>query len=252
LRDNLETYKIWAPDDALWTQWAKPVLFIRPPGSIKNVKLDIPEIKWIQSVERRTMIIVDLPRHSGVAESLALARLGYRPVPLYNGVDGPSFSVIVKVHDIVTALYKGADELINYNIRADAPPVFMLDSNRMSGSGKKPGTYDNRWCIFPQDMPSAAFLIKEGISRVIVRAESIQNDLSHILCRYQKEGIEIHFCSGEAIKKIPITEPLNFKSLSYRFKVILGLTRNATGGFGSKIPEATQSSSSGVRYYGFG
>jgi hypothetical protein len=122
----------------------------------------------------------------------------------------------------------------------------------MSGSGKKPGTYDNRWCIFPQDMPSAAFLIKEGISRVIVRAESIQNDLSHILCRYQKEGIEIHFCSGEAIKKIPITEPLNFKSLSYRFKVILGLTRNATGGFGSKIPEATQSSSSGVRYYGFG
>ena len=252
MRSNLETYKIWAPDDAIWTQWAKPVLFIRQPDSINKVELNIPEIKWIQSLERNTMIIVDLPRHSGVEESLGLARLGYRPVPLYNGVDGPSLSTIVKVHDIVKALYKGADELVSCNIRADAPPVFMLDSNRMSGSGKQPGKYDNRWCVFPQDMPSAAFIMNNGINRVIVRADSIANDLSHILWRYQKEGIDIYQCNGQTVKKVPVTEPSDIKSLSYRFRVMLGLTRNATGGFGSMIPEATQSSSSGVRYYGFG
>lgn len=251
MRNDLETYRIWAPDYVIWAQWAKPVLFVRHQGSINNVKLDIPEIKWIQGMEKRTMIIVDLPRHSGVEESLALARMGYRPVPLYNGVAGPGSSSIVRVHEIVAALYKGADELITCNIRADAPPVFMLDSNRMSGSGKEPGTYDNRWCVFPQDMPSAAFLIKEGINKIIVRAESIQNDLSHILCRYQKEGIEINLCNGQTVKKITVTEPSSFKSLSYRFKVILGLTRNATGGFGSMVPEATQRGS-GVRYYGFG
>ncbi|HHW22505.1 MAG TPA: hypothetical protein GXX26_06440 [Clostridiaceae bacterium] len=252
MRSNLETYKIWAPDDAIWTQWAKPVLFIRQPDSINKVELNIPEIKWIQSLERNTMIIVDLPRHSGVEESLGLARLGYRPVPLYNGVDGPSLSTIVKVHDIVKALYKGADELVSCNIRADAPPVFMLDSNRMSGSGKQPGKYDNRWCVFPQDMPSASFIINQGINRIIVRSESIQNDLSHILCRYQKEGVDIYHCNGQTVRKIHVTQPSDFKSLSYRFRAIFGLTRNATGGFGSKIPEATQSSSSGVRYYGFG
>lgn len=252
MRSNLETYKIWAPDDALWTQWAKPVLFIHHPGHVNNYQLDIPEIKWIRSVERNTMIICDLPSKSGVLEALALARLGYRPVPLYNGVNGQTSSTIVKVNDIVWSLYKGADALSACSIRTDAPPVFMLDSNRMTGRGKQPGTFDNRWCVFPQDMPSATFLIEAGISKVIVRADSIQNDLSHILCRYENEGLSIYLCDGEEPRKIPVTQPSRFKSLSYRFKVIAGLTRSATGGFGGMIPEPTQSSSSGVRYYGYG
>ncbi|NLU52725.1 MAG: hypothetical protein GXX10_07670 [Clostridiaceae bacterium] len=249
---NLETYKIWAPDNALWTQWAKPVLFFWEPGLVNYFKLEIPEIKWIQSVDTHTMIIVDLPGSSGVSEALALARLGYRPVPLYNGVNSQTESTIVKVADIARALYKGADELSTYYIRSDAPPVFMLDSNRMSGRGKEPGKFDNRWCVFPQDMPSSAFLIRTGINKVIVRADSIQNDLSHILCRYQEAGIEIYLSKDEEIKKIPVVKPSMFKSLSYRFKTILGLTRNAAGGFGGHIPEPTQSSSSGVRYHGYG
>lgn len=252
MRNNLETYKIWAPDDALWTQWAKPVIFVRQPDSDGKNKLYIPVIKWIQSVDSHTMIIVDLPSQSGVLETLALAHLGYRPVPLYNGVSAQYSKTIVNVKDIAKALYIGADELIRNNIRPDAPPIFMLDSNRMTGSGKKRGTYDNRWCVFPQDMPSSAFLIKEGINKVIVRSESIQNDLSHILYRYQNEGISIYLCNGEEIKDIPVAKPSRYKSIAYRFKVILGLTRNATGGFGGWIPEPTQSNSSGVRYYGYG
>jgi len=250
VRNNLEIYKVWTPDDALWTQWAKPVLFMRP-AEISFQGLEIPEIEWMKSAESQTMIIVDLPGQSGVVESLALARLGYRPVPLYNGVDGRASSMIVKVGEIATALFCGADILAAYDISPDAPPAFMLDSNRMSGRGKQPGTYDNRWCVFPQDMPSAAFLLKAGIRRVIVRSDKIQNDLSHILLRYQKEGIEIDLCTGREIKKISVIRPSMFKSLSYRFSVIMGLTRNGAGGFGGKIPEPMQTSSGG-RDYGFG
>lgn len=250
MKNNLEVYKIWAPDDALWTQWAKPVLFMQMPG-ISFKALEIPEINWMQRLESHTMLIVDLPGHIGVQESLALARLGYRPVPLYNGVDGRSFSPVVKVDEIVIALFEGADILATYNISPEAPPVFMLDSFRMAGSGKQPGTYDNRWCVFPQDMPSAAFLKNAGIQRVIVRSDKIQNDLSHILLRYQKEGLEIHLCTGEKIEKISVVKPSRFRSLSYRFSVIFGLTRNSVGGFGSIIPEPTQSSSGGRRY-GYG
>ncbi len=238
MRDNLETYKIWAPDDALWTRWAKPVLFTRKP-TINNQNLNIPKVNWIQNMDSHTMVIVDLPGESGVTESLTLARLGYRPVPLYNGVDGQTSSVIVKVWDIVAALYKGADELMTYDIRLNAPPVFMLDANRMTGSGKRPGTFDNRWCVFPQDMPSAAFLLKEGISRIIVRSDGIQNDLSHILHRYQDAGIDIYLCTGGDIEKKSIAKPSKYKSLSYRFKVIFGLTRNGTGGFGAMVPQET-------------
>ena len=250
MRNNLEVYKVWAPDDALWTQWAKPVLFMHS-AEVRFKNLDIPELGWTQSVESQTMIIVDLPGEIGVVESMALARLGYRPVPLYNGVDGRAFSMMVKVGEIATALFHGAEILATYNISPEAPPVFMLDSNRMAGRGKQPGTYDNRWCVFPQDMPSAAFLMNAGIRRVIVRSAGIQNDLSHILLRYQKEGIEIHLCTGEEIEKISVVKPSKFRSLSYRFSVILGLTRNGAGGFGGKIPEPTQSSSGG-RYYGYG
>lgn len=256
MRSNLETYKIWAPDNALWTQWAKPVLFIYQPKLYEDFEFNIPEIRWILSVDSRvdshTIIIVDLPGHTGVNEALALARLGYRPVPLYNGVSVPYSSPIVEVDDIVKALYKGANELSTYYIPPDAPPVFMLDSNRMKGFGKQPGRYDNRWCVFPQDMPSAAFLLKEEFYKIIVRSDSIRNDLSHILYRYQDEGIDIYLCNGEVVTKIPVVKPSEFKSLSYRFRVIWGLTRNATGGFGGRIPYPTQRRSFGMVHYRFG
>jgi hypothetical protein len=248
--DSLNTYKTWAPENSAWTQWAKPVLFIHE-AQVSFKPMDIPELEWIQSMDRQTMIIVDLPGESGVIESLGLARLGYRPVPLYNGVDGRAPSMIVQVSDIATALFKGVDQLMSFHVRAEAPPAFMLDSNRMRGGGKMPGTYDNRWCVFPQDMPSAAFLAKEGIRKIIVRSAAIQNDLSHILHRYQDAGIEIYLCTGKEAEKIPVVKPSKYKSLSYRFMTILGLTRNGAGGFGSVIPEATQSSS-GSRYHGFG
>ncbi|MGI6123403.1 MAG: hypothetical protein ACOYIG_04310 [Acetivibrionales bacterium] len=251
MMNNLDTYKIWAPDDALWTQWAKPVLFMHKP-IMKKDRLPVPEVEWIENTVSNTMIIVDLPGQRGVTESLALARLGYRPVPLYNGVNAQYSSMVVPVYDIVSALFRGANELCTFNIRPDAPPVFMLDSNRMNESGKQPGKYDNRWCVFPQDMPSAAFIIKEGIHKVIVRSDSIRNDLSHILHRYQEEGIPIYLCTGEELKKIPVVKPSRYKSLSYRFLATLGLTRNATGGFGGMIPEPTQSNYSGSGYYRFG
>ena len=208
-------------------------------------KLEIPEVDWLQGLESNTMIIVDLLR--GVVESLT-ARMGYRPVPFT--MVGWAYTQC-QSGQIRKALFTGADEY-GYDISPDAPPVFMLDSNRMAGSGNS-RAYDNRWCVFPQDMPSASFLLKAGIRRIIVRSEKIQNDLAHILLRYQKEGIEIYLCPDREIKKISVVRPSRFKSLSYRFSVILGLTRNGAGGFGAKIPEPVDSSySSGGRYYGFG
>ncbi|WOO37273.1 hypothetical protein R2R35_01910 [Anaerocolumna sp. AGMB13020] len=252
MKDNLRVYKIWAPMDTLWVEWAKPVLFANAPRS-NYFSLNIPKIEWISEAAKDTMIILDLPAGEGVETSLALAQLGYRPVPLYNGVYGPNNSdMIVKVEHLVSALYRGAEILSTLQLEATAPPVFMLDSNRMEGSGKKPGKYDNRWCVFPQDMPSASYVKENGIRKVIVRGDEIKNDLSHILKRYQEQNIKVYLSRDNAdIKEINVVKPSGFKSLLYRFGVITGLTRNGTGGFGGKIPEPTQSSSGG-RYYGLG
>lgn len=251
--NNLTTYKIWAPHDALWTQWAKPALFVNRPSGVRGTSLEILEVNWISFAERSRMIIADLPGKSGVEEALALAELGYRPVPLYNGVNAPSSeSMIVDVRQIASALYKGTEILSSLSLRNDAPPVFLLDSERMNGKEKEPGKYDNRWCIFPQDMPSADFILSKGIKEVIVRSSRIQNDLSHILCRYQEKGVKIYLCShAEPLHEVKVQKPSQFKSLLYRFQVTMGLSRNASGGFGCKVPEAMESGS-GRTYYGIG
>ena len=247
---DLLTYKKWAPDNAKWTEWVKPVLFAVNYPYKYLIPIDSPKLQWILDVNYDTIIIVDLPGKMGVEEGLSLAKIGYRPIPLYNGVCGPNReSMIVDVYDIICALNSAANELESLCLRSNAPPAFLLDSNRMNWIGNKAGKFDNRWCIFPQDMPSASFLLKNGIRKVIVHTQKIQDDLAHILLRYQEKNIEIYKCGDDKIiKKKTISKPFKFKSMIYRFSVISGLTRNAAGGFGGKIPEPF----SGGRYYGIG
>jgi len=248
MRDNITTYKIWAPADARWTQWVKPVLFASSPQYYHAVKPN--KINWLPVLYNQVMIIVDIPGEEGIEEGLGLTEYGFRPIPLYNGVAFYSGQEIVKVREIVAALYGGADMLEGIKLRSDAPLAFLLDSNRMKGHGKVPGSFDNRWCVFPQDMPSASYLQEKGIKRVLVRAEEIQNDLSHILCRYQKAGINVAICDESGnIKELKIVKPSKFKCLRYRFLVAAGLTRNPAGGFGGSIPDAQ---TSGARHYGMG
>ena len=92
-------------------------------------------------------------------------------------------------------------------------------------------------------MPSSDFIKKHGIKRVVVRSEYINDDLSHVLLRYQNNGIDIYIVReiNSEPQKLKIRKPTRFKSLSYRFKVMFGLKRNSTGGFGSYILEPSDS-----------
>ena len=253
--DSISAYKAWAPEGSIWAAWNKPVLFAtlrhrgRPP-------LTVPKLDWAHFPDRKTAIIVDLPGIDSVAEGLALAELGYRPVALYNGTDGPNMAkTIVKTRNLAHGVFMAAEILSELRLPFDAPPAFLLDADRMSGGGKRPGMYDNRWCVFAQDMPSAELLKQRGISRIILRTTGIMisSDLTHVLVRYQQAGISILQSKG-GILSVPVTvsTPSFFKSVLYRFRVISGLTRNAAGGFGAAIPEPQQPSGSGVRYYGYG
>ena len=264
---NIEVYKTWAPNNAEWTQWAKPVMFANmtsPARTDEQFSINIPEIKWLDFYSQNTAIIVDLPSEKSVEETLALAQIGYRPVPLYNGVCKTNIiNMIVNTICLSKALYEGAKLLPAMNIKNDAPPVFMLDSGRMKNWYKTPGMYDNRWCVFPQDMPSASFLLKQKINKIIVRTEktpsyfnkvfyedNILNDLTHILFRYQTAGIKIHLsCGNDTVNEFIVSKPSKYKNLFYRFSVLLGLSRNAAGGFGSIVPDLSSESGG---YYGAG
>lgn len=248
---RIETYERWAPFGALWTQWAKPVLFSSYPNRLSSI-FKPSKVTWMNHVDYKTMIIVDVEGEAGVKEGVAYAKMGYRPVPLYNGVRGESQSRVVNVDNLQSALFAASQELEECVIAPDAPPVFLLDSKRMTGY-KYIDIFDNRWVVFPQDMPSASFIKQNGIEKIVVRSDGIQDDLSHILFRYQKEGLVVYLCKSkdDVPTKITVKRPSRFKSLRYRFSVMLGLKRNSTGGFGSFIPEPSQHRS-GYGYRGIG
>ena len=234
---NVEVFKIWAPDNALWTAWAKPVSFMNLE-QIAFEDLMVPQADWATQSDPTAAIIVDLPGKDSVLEGFALARRGYRPVPLYNGVCYSSVStrMAVPMREIGAALFDCARELSTLRLPHDAPPVFLLDSNRME-TRALPGDYDNRWSVFAQDMPSASYLVSKGINKVIVRSDKIRDDLEHVLYRYQSLGLMIYKQDGEDLREITVSKPSKFKSMLYRFSVIMGLKRNPAGGFGGMVPE---------------
>jgi hypothetical protein len=110
--------------------------------------------------------------------------------------------------------------------------------------GSAVGRYDNRWCVFPQDMPSADFITGQGICYVVVRTAFIQNDLAHILRRYQDGGLVIYLCTNDGAQPtlFDVARPSKFRSLAYRMSTLRGLKAASGGGFGGYIPIPAETS----------
>jgi hypothetical protein len=212
-------FEAWAPDGALWTPWAKPVLF------------------------------ANLSRVSGspVLAGLALANLGYRPVPLYNV--NVAANAVVDVDAIAGALRVGADAMREMRIAADAPPAFLLDANRMRPMRTvAPGKFDNRWIVMPQDFPSGTMLMSRGINEVLVLIVGdgpARGDLAHVLLRWRRAGLAIlslDVKGAERPREMRIEPPSLFRRAWYRLIALAGLRRSNVGGFGAQIPEEYEGS----------
>lgn len=238
-------FKQWAPEESPWSVWAKPVLFASMTmEEFREVEVPaLPEVEWASRLDKSTAIVVDLPGEESILTALVLAQKGYRPVPLFNCCKGPA--MLINVSSLTRLLVTGARIISESSIRPDAPPVFMLDSRRMEAGGvTNYGKFDNRWCIVPQDMPSAKYLKDSGISNVLLYSTRVREDISHILCRYQQSNIKIIIGKdSQTIENIDVHPPSSFRSLLYRWGVLWGLKRNSAGGFGAIVPEPTTSTS---------
>lgn len=249
--NDSELFDVWAPADSVWSRWAKPVLFAdrdrgpsppAPPGEVFLPELRLP-------LDPQTAVVVDLPGARSVLTGLTLARQGFRPVPLFNGAHHGS--ALVDTASIVSLLQAGAGELARPTLRPEAPPAFLLDAKRLApGATAKPGKFDNRWIVFPQDFPSASFLRSRQIRRVLVvfaGAAEPASDLAHVLLRWQEGGLELLAADLDAAiggpRPLRVQPPSGFRQLWYRALAAVGLRRNSAGGFGSVIP--TPSSGSG-------
>jgi len=241
---NEECFNAWAPEEAPWSPWAKPVLFTqRQDGFVLGLRTwpEPPENLWLSQANGRTAVVVDLPGVESVEMGIALARRWYRPVPLYNTSAGPS--ALLDMADLISALASGATALCEITLSPEAPPAFLIDADRMRPVVPlNPGSYDNRWVVFPQDFPSGTLLRSRGIADVIVLHDraGVQEDLAHVLLRWQEAGIRMLAVGpGEtAPRPFTVKKPSWFRRAWYRTIVLAGLRRNNAGGFGGVIPMA--------------
>jgi len=212
-----EIFQLWAPNHIRWTEWVRPVLFVAM-NDREQIKpfhnFTIPKINYMDSKKANIAIILDLPGYDSIMEGLALARKGYRPIPLYNGTMAQAGSMAtVDNLGIQSALQWATSKLQEIELDSEAPPVFLLDSNRLLRLKMNGTVFDNSWDVYHQDMPSGEYFLKHGIDTIIVRGEKIARDLALILYKFQKKGITIQFTKGyEVAKSIKIRKPLQKES----------------------------------------
>lgn len=195
-----EIFKIWAPSKTRWVDWVRPVPFI---AIDKNYELhefidfNIPSVHYIDQYEKDTAIFIDLPEYESIEEGIALTKLGYRPIPLFNGtIEDPNIMSTTNNHIIIPALIIGANYLEQTKLDKDTNPSFLLDTERLNRHKMNENVFDNSWDIYDQDVPTAEYFIKHDINKIIVHSDKIQKDLKKILYKYQQKGLKIYHTKG--------------------------------------------------------
>lgn len=194
-----EIYKIYAPVGAKWIEWVRPVPFVgidtynRKPISnwVDRTAL------FLKQYQKNTAIFVDLLAEESIEMGIGLAYIGYRPIPLFNGTDEQENSQSTTPTYLVESyLINGSEKLKNIQLDNNANPAFLLDSSRTNRYRADESIFDNSWDLYAQDIPSSEYFIQNGITQIIVIANSIQRDLRKIFFKFKDSGIEIFLTDG--------------------------------------------------------
>jgi len=213
---NKDVYKIWAPYGEKWTMYVRPVPFVNMP-EFKPKDFDllfVPDVDFIDKYDSSICYIVDLPNERAIEEGLAIAKFGYRPIPLFNGTLEPINSISTTNNRMVERpLAWGATILKDMKFSKDAPPVFIIDLNRQNRYKLEVSYFDNSYDMYGQDFPTPKALLESGINKVVIRTPKLENDMRMILSNYQKHGIEIYKTyEFEKPKKVHVKKPLFYKN----------------------------------------
>ena len=210
-----EIYKIYAPLGAKWTEWLRPVPFVAIDTYNRKPVADWIERKsmFLEQYEKNTAIFIDLSGKESIELGIGLAKIGYRPIPLFNGTDEQQGSQpTTDTYLIEECLINGSEKLKNIKLKNDANPAFLLDSFRTNRYRAKESIFDNSWDLYKQDIPSVKYFKQNGITKIIVVGNEIQKDLRKIFFEFQDAGIEFYLTNGYSpAQKIKLTKTIKEK-----------------------------------------
>lgn len=248
-----EIHGVWAPPEAVWSRWVKPVLFAFCDSSFEISKPRTTSVRTDSiPAPGSFVIVVDLPGEEGVIYGVELARRGYRPIPLYNALPFPlgekasppktRTKTTVDVAPILAAICRETATLREIQLSPTAPPAFLLDvDRRIARIDPIPGVFDNRSVCFETDFPSADFLLMHAIGSAILlqKDSAIAEDLAKALIAWQGKGIQILLMRVDdrsPARPVTVQKPSVLRRLWYRISVTLGLQRGELGAFGEIVP----------------
>jgi hypothetical protein len=235
-------HQTWIPPGGLWSLWAKSVLFAQMGKFMELPPLPTVEAPWAAALGK-AVVILDVPGQQAVLLGLALAQHGYRPVPAFNGCHGPH--AVIPQYPIQQALCLGARRLSELSLPPDAPPVFLLDEDRMLLPGHlQPGSFNNRWRVYGEDFPSARFLLDHGLDRVALVQRSAhppQEDLHPVLRTWQEGGLALFSLSlleATTLQPLHVERPRWYRSGKVWSQVLssVGLKQGPRAGWGYTVP----------------
>jgi hypothetical protein len=254
---SIETvYDAWRPESSIWSRWVKPVLFsyLTPGDLVREPDAELAR-EWNVSHEAQTAVLIDLPGAEGLLVALALARAGWRPIPVYNAIPFPtddpetdlplSITRVSRVRAITTvdldpvlrAIVRFTPTLLDCHLPNDAPPAFVIDQNRKGMFPRSPGCFDNRSFLSTSDFPSAVFLKDHGIrSMAVIRSNMrLDDDARSVLLSWQQEQISIRFQQcWEAWdpRTWSVPGPSRLSQFWHHFGRLLGYPDHESGAFG--------------------
>jgi len=251
-----DLFESWVPEDGPWSAWCKPVGFLVPKRGEAAAPGASGTFKTFPAPSPDTAVVLEVPGPLAVDMGLLFAEFGFQPVPLFNATHGncSAGNQAVPVGEIYAALKAGAPRIAGLHFATRAAPVFLLDCRRLGRGAPRPGMYDNRSVLLPQDVPSARRLKAAGIRSItLIQAPgAVAKDLTHLLYAWQQGGL--HLLRNEPFSTAPpesfhLRKPLGFGSMLHDLMVRAGLRRSSQGGFGGTVPLPQQT---GTGYHSYG
>ncbi len=155
----------------------------------------------------QTLIIADLPGPASVALGAALAETA-TIVPVFDNWPHPLG--VVRSHETLGAMIYYAHEIEEKRAKLadNAPPVILLDSNRLSSYSDQDLQFDNRYLA---KLPPADQLKQRGVQRVVylvkdqTQAQEL-DDINDDFVEWQKNGIDVRLLRLSEFQ--PFDEPV--------------------------------------------
>ncbi|MEW6741604.1 MAG: hypothetical protein AB1486_02500 [Planctomycetota bacterium] len=202
---------------------------LRPPAELPS---------WASA---ETLVLVDLPGPRVVSVGYHLAVTGgFQPVCTFD--NWPHTLGVVRSEKILGALlyFAAGMSKVWEKLPRSAPPMWLLDADRLRGQKPPPGRFDNRYFIEDRLLPGPALLSTAGIRRVIYVSAglpaSVSLDLWQYLSVLVRSGIQVATVSTATVEAWSQSVPYVAEPESKTTLWSMHVTRSSAGGFGGFVP----------------